>query len=98
MSDQKIVIWPPRMFGKATIGESRLPAYTVAGTYWECGLEETIRCWDYLDRDDVLLCCWYVGTHGSRTEKKRFGQWSQEAFDHFWNRELSKCPDPPRKP
>ena len=99
MSDKKIIIWPPRMSGQATIGESRLPAETVENMYWWHGFDEVTRCWDDLDRADVLLCCWYVGKHGTRREKKLFGEWAELAFSYLWHwNELGACPDPPRKP
>ena len=76
-----IVHHPARLGGKATIGHSRLPATLVADTYWHHGLAEVQGQWDYLSAKDVVVCCWYVATYGTASQRKRWKQWVDGAHD-----------------
>ena len=68
----RIVIMPGRVGGEPTLGDSRLPAETVARTYILYGLDGVLECWDYLTEIDVKLACWWVATESPRTKTGRF--------------------------
>lgn len=93
-----IVVHPGRMFGKPTIGNSRLTAELIADIYWQYGKGEVKRMWDYMTDVDILVCCWYVARYGTRKEKQRWRDWLPIAGEKLWSSDTVKdCPWPPRK-
>lgn len=94
----RIVIHPGRVGGTPTIGESRIPAAMVAGTYWCHGADETKMMWPGLTDAEILVCCWFVAHHGTRTEKKRWREWRDHADIMLWSREtIRDCDWPSRE-
>lgn len=93
-----IVLHPGRVGGAPTIGESRLPAKLVANVYWHHGADEVKAMWDYLTDADILVCCWYVARHGTRSQRKRWKDWLPIADRMLWSTEtIPDCDWPPTK-
>lgn len=99
MSDTPvIVLHPGRLGGTPTIGHSRLPAELVANTYWHHGAREVFLMWDYLTEADILVACWFIAHHGTRTERARWKEWLPHADQMLWSSEtLGDCEWPPTK-
>lgn len=97
----RIVVYPGRMGGQPTVGDSRIPAELVAGVCWAHGMDEAETQWEpYVDRDGVLLACWYMGRYGTRTWRKRMASWIEDADYALWHGEdesWDNCPDPPMR-
>lgn len=94
-----IVVHPGRMGGQPTIGHSRLTADLIASSYWDLGYDETIYLWDYLDRDDVLVACWYQARFGPRKWRQRWKDWLDVADIALWSpgNHDGEIPLPPRE-
>jgi uncharacterized protein (DUF433 family) len=91
-----IVVHPGRHSGAPTIGHSRLPAHNIANTYWHYGADEVKNMWDYLTDADILVCCWFIAHYGTRTERRRFKDWRDEADMMLWSRDtFTDCAWPP---
>jgi uncharacterized protein (DUF433 family) len=83
--------------GAPCIAGTRLTAEWMADHIWGgWTLDDILKDWDYLTKADLLVACWYVGTYGSRTWRKRWGAWAEEAhrFLHAKDRQ-AECPWPP---
>lgn len=92
-----IVAHPGRMGGQPTIGHSRLTAELIASTYWRLGIDEVFAMWDYLDRADVLVACWYQTRFGTRTWRRRWSDWLDVADMALWSPgSYDEIPLPPR--
>lgn len=89
-SESAIVIHPGRVSGEPTIGQSRLPAETVAGTYWLYGLEKTLSNWDHLSEEDVMVCCWFMARHGTSPWRRRWKDWLPDADRYLWSPRFAK--------
>ena len=50
-----------------------------------------------VSRPDLLVACWYYGTHGTGKWKKRFGAWAEQWRSELWHRDWNHVPDPPQK-
>lgn len=90
-----IVVHPGRMGGEPTIGHSRLPAEMIARTYWQLGFDEVLRMWDYLDKDDVLIACWFQARFGTRSQRARWKDWLSGADMALWSGDFSTVELPP---
>ena len=93
-----IVVHPGRMGGQPTVGHSRLTADLIASSYWQVGYDETIKCWPHLDRDDVLVACWFQARYGTRTWRRRWKKWLDVADMALWSPSTyGECPLPSRE-
>jgi uncharacterized protein (DUF433 family) len=70
---------PAMKSGDATLNGTRLTVESVANCIWDGWDEDAVRRdgWDYLTRADMLVACWYLGAHGSRTWRRRWGRWAR---------------------
>ena len=89
---------PAMKGGSATLNNTRLTVEAVAAFIWDGYPEDDIRRlgWEYLSRHDMLVVAWFLGTHGSRTWRKRWGAWAKDA--HRWLNaatSIDACPWPP---
>ena len=71
-SGGRIVVMPGRVGGLPTLGDSRLPAETVARIHVAYGFDRVVQCWDYLTETDVKLACWWIATKHPRTKDGQF--------------------------
>ena len=95
---RSITISPGMRGGNPTISGTRLPASSVVGAAWGGGIEEPQSRWPYLNRETVLVACWYAGRYGLPGEpkyRKRFGEWAHEFDDAMWAGRFGEVPDPP---
>lgn len=70
---------PAMKSGDATLNGTRLTVETVARCIWDGWDEDRMRSsgWTDLTRADMLVCCWYMGEHGSRTWRTRWQRWAR---------------------
>lgn len=90
---------PAMQGGRATIGGTGLTVELMAERIFS-GWSETgiLSDWDYLTRADLITACWFVGTYGSRTWRRRWGAWAAEAHGPLWRcdaAEIAAIPWPP---
>ena len=95
----RLVIDPRiRLGGRPTIEGHRLCTEFMARRVYALGIEEGL--WNYdVDREHLLLCCWWAGSryNPGRTKLKRaWSEWSSMAGTHLWYGCI-QIPDPPRK-
>jgi len=95
-----ISIDPARKFGLPTLNGTRLTVESVADCVWDGWDLAKLQTdgWPELRRSDVLVCCWYLGRHGSRTWRKRWGAWAKTVENRLWNacaRDYEIAPWPP---
>lgn len=92
----KVVYWPPIQWpGQPTLDGHGLSAEFLANYAWHQGVDGTVEDYD-LSRAKVLVCMWWVGRYGSRTWKKRLGEWAKVADVHLWY-SCGSVPEPPRR-
>lgn len=66
--------------GSPTLGGTSLHVEMLAERYWHLGHvyeSEILRAYE-IRRRDLLVCCWFVATHGARAWRKRWGAWADE--------------------
>ena len=83
------------MPGPPTLEDTRLGAEFMARRVAAFGVEEAMR--DYpLTREQVIVCCWWVGAYGNRRTKlnKLLREWAEWAGWHLWYGCIN-IPDPP---
>lgn len=109
MSTRFISINPGLQFGTPCLDGTRLPAEQMAMTYLYHGEGEVYRGWpDTMDREALLVCCWYVATYGgtrySRGRvgwRKRWKDWAETdaVFHALWasDPDWEAVPLPPRE-
>lgn len=90
MSDDQrpfISIDPAMKCGSPTLNHTRLPAESVARCVWDGWDLAKLQAdgWSYLRRSDVLVCCWFLGRHGSRTWRKRWEPWAKAVQNRLWH-------------
>jgi uncharacterized protein (DUF433 family) len=83
--------------GEPCIAGTRLTAAWMADHIWSgWTLQDIQKDWDYLTRADLMVACWYVGIHTSRTWRKRWGKWAKDAHGFLWDStRQADCPWPP---
>ena len=67
-SGGRIVVMPGRVAGLPTLGDSRLPAGTVAKMHTAYGFDGVLQYWDYLTETDIKLACWWTATAHPRSK------------------------------
>lgn len=76
-----VSVYPGMKSGQPTLNRTRLDVETVVAYVWAGhSFEEVARSWN-VSRAEILVCCWFVGEHGSRTWRKRWGAWAQSAYE-----------------
>ena len=92
-----LYLHPGTCFGKPTINGSRLYVQAVAGNWWGGMTEQEIydtfpSC---IGKPELLLACWWMARYGTRTWRKRWGQWLREVAGELWRLNY-KVPLPPQ--
>lgn len=80
-SPRPCVSHDPLMQGGApTLNGTRLLVEMLAERYWQLGHvyeREILQAYE-IRRRDLLVCCWFVATHGTRVWRRRWGAWADE--------------------
>lgn len=95
-----ITIDPGVQFGAPCLGRTpRLPAHVVAERWWAgLSLEEVLdSCQGENRREDVLVACWYMARHSTRTWRKRWEEWADANAYALWEGKYDEVPMPPQK-
>lgn len=92
-------IWayPGRCSGAPALAGHRLPTATVARYYAQLGQDETERAY-VIERDDILVCCWFEARHGGRMTRRKWKAWLKEHEGALWEGEWDDVPLPPMDP
>ncbi len=93
-----IAIYPGMMAGEPTVDHHRITAEQMAKVWWHSGypVEQIEENWPGMNRGAVLVACWYMARYGSRTWRKRWKEWLEEADGELWNGRYDSCPMPPQ--
>lgn len=94
-----ITIYPDMIFGEPAIDHHRIPAELMAKVWWckNYDLEAIEENWPGMNRGAVLVACWYMARYGTRTWKKRWGEWLKSAEIKLWHDDYKTCPMPPQQ-
>ncbi len=95
-----VTISPAMKFGEPCIDDRRFTVQQVAEMWWygNWPLDKLADpSWPNMTRGAVLTCCWYMARYGSRTWRKRWGNWLDIADIELWERQYKTCPMPPQK-
>lgn len=97
-----VAVDPGMKFGEPTIGGTGIAVDVVAGMVWAGETVDTVA-WEYsgsgwtVTREQVLVACWFVATHGnSRRWRKRWKAWAEQAHQHMHAGDWDKVVDPPK--
>lgn len=104
-----VSVQPNLRFGEPCIGGTRLPAEMIADRYWDLGehLESELLKPYGITRADVIVCCWYVATYGTRKQKRRWKDWKETVWANtgiaqdsggargWWSEHYADVPLPP---
>ena len=98
MSESFISIDPAIQGGSPCLNHTRLPYDCLTGVYWHHGEVEVFLSYPESTKDDLLTALWYAGRYGTRTERKRFGEWANgNGGDHLWSKQYKLENMPPTK-
>ncbi len=93
---------PKVRFGEPVLHGTRLPVLMLAERYWYLGeyLESEILQAYEITMGDLVVCCYYVARYGSRTWRKRWGEWLRQidrttGENSGWWADLNTLPLPP---
>ncbi len=95
----KVSVQPAVRFGAPCIDGTSLDVDLVVSHYLSLGLDETLISWPHIDRDSVLVACWYVARYRKGKSKSRaiLKAWLAENEEAMWkSTDWSKVPLPPR--
>lgn len=96
MSDDRPFIThdPAMRSGQACLNHTRLPVESIAGYIWAGeGVDDVIKAYE-ITRADVLVACWWIGAHGPRAWRKRWGAWANSVHGELWHCRYD-VPEPP---
>lgn len=83
---------PAQRFGRPNVGGSDVVA--LADAVWVGESVEEVADEYGLRREDVLVACWWVGSYGTRSGRRRFRLWAMDVERKLWLRQYD-VPDPP---
>lgn len=67
---------------------TRVPAEIVAGRIWAGDSLESTAADFEISIPQALVACWFMASRsGSRTWKKRWGEWADEVFWDLWHQQ-----------
>lgn len=90
-----IIVWDPRVrSGQPQINRTRVTVEDVGGTIWAGETVDTVADEYNLTRADVLTACWWLGLHGTRDWRRRFGGWAAWVDSDLGSGRYD-VPDPP---
>lgn len=97
--DRPFVSFDPAMrVGQPCINHTRIPIWSIAGMVWAGEPVEAVAE-DYdISRWAVLVACWYQGTYGGRSWRKRWKEWADVAHEDLWHSRPDMVSNPPRRP
>ena len=93
MSDKEEfrIVWNPRrMSGRPTIGDSRLPADSVASRVMAGESVQSVAEDYQISEEQVRLACWWLVKHDSERKRwkalarKSWATWAAEWSDYVW--------------
>ena len=83
------------MSGPPTIEGHRISAEFMAGRVHAFGIHDQLDNY-YVNREELLVCCWWAGVYGPKRLKLIFKEWADNAGEHLWYG-CVQIPDPPRE-
>lgn len=91
------VTWNPAVrSGEPCLNGTRLPLWCITGMVW-AGEPVDVTAEDYdVTVPDVLVACWWMGTHGSKKWRKRWGAWAEAVHGELWHSRHDVPPPPCR--
>lgn len=95
--DRPTVAWrPDQCSGQPTIAGTGISVEAVGGSVWAGeGLDRAGADYD-LTVPQVLVACWWLGTHGTRAWRRRWGGWAERVSAELWLGQY-EIPDPPAR-
>lgn len=100
-SKSPFVSYDPSIQGGAPcLNHTRMTVITVANMWWGSreSLESMIeREWPVESRADLLVAAWFVGTHGTKLWRTRWGEWAKSIHRYVYYGEYEHVQLPPRK-
>lgn len=90
--DPVVTVDPAVRFGFPAIRGISTDA--IAGVVWAGESLATVADEYDVTREEVLVACWFEGTHGERKWRKRWGAWAEQVHGEFSNSRYD-VPDPP---
>lgn len=83
----EVWIHPARYSGKPCVGQTRVPVDTVAWSVWLDGSVDATAIDYEVDRETVLVACWYAGLYGTVDPyQHRPPGNGRQRFDRTWIR------------
>lgn len=82
-----IVTEPGVLYGEPHIAGSRVSAMQIAVQWWnrfEDGGIADLAALYVLQSADIIVACWWAGTYGTRTWKRRYGAWAVAVHPQIW--------------
>lgn len=92
-------ISPAMQGGSVCIHGTRIPAEVIGGCVFAGDSVDAVADGYQLDRQEVLLACWWYvrERYADRKVRRRWGSWYEQAHLHFAQRlHPDKLDDPPR--
>ncbi len=96
MSEPFVAFSPGMKFGRATVNNTQLSVEAVADLVYAGEAVGAVAHEYAITQADVLVACWYMGTHGTRTWRKRWAVWARDAEYELWRGQY-EVPDPPSR-
>ena len=82
--------------GEPTAGMTGIQAEIVAKRWWVGESVEFLQeDFPGVDRGQILVCCWYMATRGTRRWKKRWGEWAKSVEGKLWHSDWDDAAMPP---
>lgn len=73
-----------------------IPVESLGGMVWS-GETVDVTADEYdLDRPHILTACWWLGTHGTRAWRRRWGKWAADVYSGLASDQWT-VPDPPSR-
>ncbi len=89
---------PARMDGMPCISNTRIPAELLAELWRQGTWSMEKLCGEYgIEPGAVLVSCWYMAFHSTRSWRQRWGPWAKQAHMLLWEQRDEDCPLPPRQ-
>lgn len=97
-----VSIEPGIRFGQPCVKRQGISPELIADAWWntDYSLEFIEENWPGMDREAVLVACWYMAVHSrSRIWHKRWGEWVNNpgVSSRLWRADYDNCPMPLRK-
>lgn len=96
MSYPYVTFSPGVRFGRPTLNHTNLSVETVADMVVVEPVDVVADEFG-ITRPDVIVCCWYMATYGTRRWRTNWGGWADSVGVELWHGRYD-VPDPPEWP